>query len=153
MATTPDVADFPNDHLTSTTYNGTHINQNFGDTIHFKKPNSRCCQFNAGSLTVTYRALQGGCIHSSTSANDAGGLIYHGAGVPGSSGFIPWYWHSIAGCKQGVSTGDTVTVVYAVPASIVATGRVSFSEEDDSAIVSATLRVSGCCVQPTQIRP
>lgn len=151
MATTPSSQDFPKDKLTSKTYNGTQINQNFGDTFSLKQT-GKCCEYNAGTLTVTYRALQGGCKGSSTSANDAGGLIYHGAGVAGSSGFIPWHWHNSPGCAQYVSTGDVVTVVYTVPANIVASGRVSFSEEDDTAVVSATLRVTGCCVNPTPIR-
>src|SRR5665213_152253 len=143
MAASPNVADFPSGLLTGMAYGGTSINKTFRDPFVFKKPDSKCCQFQAGKLTVTYKALQGGPANSSTSANDAGGLVYHGASVAGSSG--PIY-------GGAVTTGFTKTVTDVVPANIVARGRVSFSEEDDTDVVSATLEVSGCCLDPTPVR-
>jgi hypothetical protein len=142
-AATPSAVDFPSVPLTGYAYNQTAVNHFFRDTIAFKKPESKCCQFNPGKLTVTYKALMGGPAKSATSANDTAGLVFHGASVPGG-GYIFG--------NLGTGTGQTVTIPYTVPASIVASGQVSFSAQDDSAVVSATLEISGCCLDPTPSR-
>ena len=125
----------------------------FRDTFVFRKPSTKlCCQFNTlprtgfyGKLTVTYKALDEGPKGSSTSYNDSGGLVHLGSSVPGQSGWIypqgPYVlFHQIA------------THVYYLTAAIVQSGKVSFSVQDDSAVVSAKLEVpGGCCLEPTPI--
>jgi hypothetical protein len=138
----PDPADFGS--LPGGTYNQTSINQWFRDSFHFKTSNSKCCQFKDGKLTVVYRALQAGPPNSSTSANDDGG-VWSGSGLlTGASGgrIFP----------GAVILGQMATFNYVVPASLIASGKVSFAAEDDTAVVSATLEISGCCLDPTPIR-
>ena len=152
-AATPDVTDFPSGSLTGMMYNQTSYDQDFRDTIRFRKPSTKlCCQFNTlprtgfyGKLTVKYKALDGGPQGSSSSYNDGGGLVYLGHSVPGQSGFI---------YPQGasVATGQIAVHTYYLTAAIVQSGAVSFAVQDDSAVVSATLEVpGGCCLQPTPI--
>jgi hypothetical protein len=125
------------------TYGQTVINKAFRDTFHFKIT-SKCCQWNSGTLTVTYKALQSGPKGSSTSADDSRSVNYLGASVPGTGGYVYTTFP--------VTAGTTVTTSYTIPADIVASGRVSFSLQDDSAVVSATLVVTGCCLDPTPVR-
>jgi len=149
---TPSAADFaPGTQLTGMTYNQTSNNRPFRDTIVFRKPSTKlCCQLNTlprngfyGTLTVTYKALDPGPPGSSTSFNDSGGLVYLGASVPGQSGFIFPQSSSVANNQLSVHT-------YYLSAAIVQSGKVSFSVQDDSAVVSAKLEVpGGCCLQPT----
>ena len=137
----PDPADFGNSPGGS--YNQTSINQWFRDTFHFQTSHSKCCQFKDGKLTVTFKALQGGPANSPTSANDDAGVWYNNAPLPGSNGRI---------FPGAVPTGAVTTITYNVPAGIIASGKVSFFAEDDTAIQSATLEISGCCLEPTPIR-
>lgn len=138
----PDPADFGS--LPGGTYNQTSINQWFRDSFHFKTSNSKCCQFKDGKLTVVYRALQAGPANSSTSANDDGG-VWSGSGLlTGASGGRIF--------SGAVTLGQMATIPYVVPAGLIASGKVSFAAEDDTAVVSATLEISGCCLDPTPIR-
>ncbi|HYW54432.1 MAG TPA: hypothetical protein VE826_10705 [Dongiaceae bacterium] len=140
-AATPDPVDSPGIPLAGIAYNQTAFNKVFRDTFHVKT--GKCCEFKDGLLTVTYKALLGGAAGTATAANDGGGVIFHGVSVPGSSGPI---WGTV------VATGAVKTVQYTVPANVIATGRISFGAQDDSAVVSATLEVSGCCLEPTPPR-
>jgi|GEM_PF-2241366 len=151
---TPDAADFaPGTPLGGMAYNQTPKNKPFRDTFVFRKPSTKlCCQFDTlprtayyGKLTVTYKALENGNKGSLTSYNDSGGLVHLGSSVPGQSGWI---------YPQGsyVSFHQIATHVYYLTAAIVQSGKVSFSVQDDSAVVSAKLEVpGGCCLEPTPI--
>jgi len=148
-AATPNIADFPSGALTGFAYNQTAANHNFRDTIAFKKPDSKCCQFRPGKLTVVYKALQGGTVKPRSggdAGNDSGGLVHHGASVSGQSGYI---WALLQFTGNTVHPGDTVPIVYTVSPSIIASGQVSFAVQDDTAVVSAKLEISGCCLEPT----
>ena len=156
QAATPSTTDFSNTaaaHLPSA-YGQTAYNKPFYDTIVFRKPSTtQCCQLGQlpgttyyGKLVVTYKALQTGSgPTASDSGNDAGGLVYHGVGVAGQTGAI--YTPTFV-----FAAGHTVTKTYYLNAAEVASGQVSFSVEDDTAVVSATLSVpGGCCLIPTPL--
>jgi hypothetical protein len=154
QAATPSTVDFPNTNaaMLPSVYGQTGHNRAFYDTIAFRKPSTtQCCQLGQipgtpyyGKLVVTIKALQAGSgATASDAGNDAGGLIYHGVGVAGQTGAIyaPTFVFAV---------GHTVTKTYYLNAAEVASGQVSFSIEDDSAVVSAVLDVpGGCCLIPT----
>jgi hypothetical protein len=141
-------SDFPSSwNVAGAVFNDTQTDRQFGHTFVFKVPEGKCCQANDGRLVVTYRALTTGRGHQSTDAgNDAGGPVRNGVALnnmqPGGYNYI---WPA-----GGVAQNQTVTRSYAIPASWVASGRVSFIAQDDTAVVKAVLMVSGCCVTPIQ---
>ena len=116
------------------TYNQTSINQSFKDTFTFKPPQGQCCQYTSGVLRVTYKALQGGPANSSTSANDDAGLM------PGPYPRI----------FTGAVAAGTIkaNVPYTLTPAMLASGSVTLYVEDDTAVVSATLEITGCCLTP-----
>jgi len=116
------------------TYNQTSINQSFKDTFTFKPPQGQCCQYTSGVLRVTYKALQGGPPNSSTSANDDAGLM------PGPYPRI----------FTGAVAAGTIkaNVPYTLTPAMLASGSVTLYVEDDTAVVSATLEITGCCLTP-----
>ena len=126
----------------TTGFNETQPNKHFAYTFQFKPGKGECCQFNEGKLTVTYKALQGGGPNSASSANDDACLVHNGAVV--GTGGCPRIW------PGGVQTGATKPVTYSVPASVIASGHVSLYAEDDTAVVSAVLEFTGCCVEATR---
>ena len=142
-APTPDLREFPaNSNVGGSVWNQTVFNKHFGHTFRFEQPKGDCCQYSPGVLTVTYKALDGGGVGSSSSSNDGGGAVHKGLSVPGAYGYIFG--------NAPVATGTVVTKTYTIPAGIMASGKVSLYAQDDTAVVSATLRISGCCVTPTR---
>lgn len=137
-------ADFPPTwKVAGSVFNQTQSNKHFGHTFQFKAGEGACCQANPGVLTVTYRALTNGTSNKTADAgNDGGGPVRNGVALGGSYGYI---WPA-----TGVTAGQTVTKSYQIPASWIASGRVSFMAQDDTAVVKATLTVSGCCVHRTE---
>ena len=91
----------------------------------------------SGTLRVNVKALQGGPRGSATSANDSISIISGGVVVSQQS---PWY-------TTGVATGATATLTFTIPANILAKGEFSLYAEDDTAVVSAHLTLSGCCLK------
>ena len=115
------------------TYNQTSINQSFKDTFTFKPPQGQCCQFTSGTLKVTYKALQSGdANHVSTSWNDDAGLM------PGP---YPRIWG-----PGPVPAGQVKTIPYNLTPAMLASGSITLYVEDDTAVVSATLEIIGCCL-------
>jgi hypothetical protein len=118
-------------------------NKQFAYTFEFKTPGG-CCEIGAATLTVYYRAIQGGSSATAADAgNDAGGPIRHGVGVGG--GHIYTQFPFVAGSQK--------TVSYSIPAGWIASGRVSFNAEDDTAVDHATLTAQMCCVHATTATP
>ncbi len=118
-------------------------NKQFGYTFDFKTPGG-CCEIGAGTLTVYYRAVQGGSsANSSDAGNDVGELIRNGVGSGG--GHIYTQFPFAAGTQKVVN--------YSVPAGWIASGRVSFIAEDDTAVDHATLTAQMCCVHATPATP
>ena len=122
--------------VAGSTWNQTSANKGFGYSFHVPAPKN-CCLTQTGILTVTVKALVPGKPPSSTSANDWVQLVQHGASVAGS-GVQPF--------ATGATLNQTKTVTINVPASVLATGIVSFYVQDDSAVLSAQLKVTGCCI-------
>jgi hypothetical protein len=109
------------------------INKQFGHTFHF--PSSKeCCLMTKATLTLHLIALQGGA--GATSAND-GVSVYANHQLAGQS--TPW--------SQTVTTGDTTTITFSIPANLLTGGMVSFYVQDDTAVESANLDVEGCCLK------
>lgn len=136
---TPIAAQFPaglQAAIAGSVWNHTAINRQFGHTFSF--PSQReCCLITSGKLEVTIKALQGGGANSSTSANDAVHVIVNGASATYQQ---PWL-------TTGVATGDTQPVYFTLTAAQLASGNISIYVQDDSAVVSARLTVSGCCTR------
>jgi hypothetical protein len=124
-------------------FHQTTANKQFGYTFNFKMPEG-CCEVSAGKLTVYYRAVQGGSSATSSDAgNDIGELIRNGVG----SGGGPIY------SSFPFAAGTTTVKTYTVPANWIASGRVSFIAEDDTAVDHATLTAQMCCVHMTPVTP
>ncbi len=136
-APAPDLTQFPaGSNVAGSVWNQTAINKHFGHTFHFPAPGRECCIMTSATLRVTIKALQGGRKGSPTSANDSISILSGGVSVLQQS---PWL--------NGVATGATTTLSFNIPASVLATGQFSLYAEDDTAVVSATLVLTGCCLK------
>jgi hypothetical protein len=114
------------------TYNQPKPDHVFKDTFTFRPPHGQCCQFSRGTLKVTYKALVSGDPNSSTSWNDFGGLGPH-----------THMWG-----PGPVTAGQITTVPYTLTPAMLASGSVTLTVQDDTAVVSATLEITGCCLIP-----
>lgn len=122
--------------IAGSVWNQTAANKHFGHTFTF--PSERhCCAMTSGRLEVTIKALQGGGPNSATSVNDAVHAITNGAIFASKQ---PWL-------NTTISTGTTTTVVFPLTAAQLASGRISFYVQDDSAVLGAKLTVTGCCIR------
>lgn len=139
----PTLSDFPPPSagwpVTGSAFNQTQSDKQFGHTFNFKRPQAECCQYGDGVLTVTYKAL------SSGASNDAGGPFRNGQAF---NSMQPTGYNHIWG-NAPVAVGTVVTKSYPIPAGWIASGRVSFGAQDDTAVVKATLQINGCCLTPT----
>ena len=123
---------------------GTAINTWSGYSFDFRKVlPGPCCQVTSAKLTVVFKALQGGACGSSTSANDGWGIV-HAGGQGVTAGVAPPAG-TIFPCP--VTTGQTVTKVVTVTnQQVLNSGFLSIFAQDDTEIVSASLVITGCCV-------
>jgi len=140
---TPDPATFTGvlgTAVAGSVWNQTAADKGFGHTFYFPKPGKECCLMTRATLTVTIKALQTGPPKSASSANDWVQLVSNGASVPGfaQQPFI-----------GGVTVvGQTATATFTnIPQNLLNTGMLSFYVQDDSAVVSAQLKLEGCCLQ------
>jgi len=136
---TPVPAQFPpsfQPNLAGSMFNQTAADKHFGHTFTVPVQPRVCCLWNSGVLTVTIKALQSGSAHGAASANDAVHVVNAGAIVASQQ---PWL-------TTGVTAGTVTTVTFPIPANVLNTGMVSFYVQDDSAVVSASLTVEGCCL-------
>lgn len=134
---TPDPADFAaGSNVAGSVWNQTATDKHFGHTFHFPAPGKECCIMTSGTLRVTVKALQGGPKGSPTSANDSVNVMSSGVGFGQQS---PWL--------NGVVTGATTTLTFPIPANILAKGQFSLYVQDDTAVVSAQLVLTGCCLK------
>lgn len=135
---TPDQADLGPlyANVTASQWNQTSQDKHFAHTFKFAKD---CCLMTTGVLTVKVKALSGGGPNSSTAANDGFHIYSNGSAVAVLSQ-QPWV-------NTGVTAGTIATLTYNIPASVLATGRVTFYAQDDSAVLSADLTLRGCCIR------
>jgi hypothetical protein len=134
---TPDPADFgAGANVIGSVWNQTATDKHFGHTFHFPAPGRECCIMTSGTLRVTVKALQGGPKGSPTSANDSINVMSSGVNFGQQQ---PWL--------NGVATGATTTLTFTIPPNILAKGQFSLYVQDDTAVVSAQLILSGCCLK------
>lgn len=101
-------------------------------------PERVCCELVSAVLTFTVKC------HGDIPGNDAWGILHNGAGVPGAGGQLGWPTNC---------SGQTKTITWSATPAVLAMlnadpgGPVlSFAVEDDTAVESATLQLSECCV-------
>lgn len=122
--------------ISGSVFNQTAQDTHFGHTITF--PGERqCCLMTKGQLTVTIKALNSGPANSSTAANDAVHVVIGGAVKYSKQ---PWL-------TTGVTAGTVLPVVFPLTAADLANGRISIYVQDDTAVTSVQLVVSGCCIR------
>lgn len=122
--------------IAGSVWNQTAVNKAFGHTISF--PGERqCCVMTSGRLEVKIKALQGGRVGSATSVNDAVNVYANGQNIAYQQ---PWL-------ANGVATNTVTTVTFQLSAQQLASGRLSIYVQDDSAVQSIKLTVSGCCIR------
>lgn len=130
-----DPADLPpNTNVAGSAWNQTAINQHFAHTFRF--PTKDCCAYTKGTLIVTVKALQGGPKGSPTSVNDSVNVYSAGTNVGQQQ---PWI--------SGVTTGATTTLTFNIPQNVLNSGHLTLYVQDDTAVVSADLRLEGCCIR------
>ena len=137
-APTQDPMDLPGNLIPITAgsvWNQTAINKGFADTIRFPM-DKQCCAWTKGTLTIEVKALQSGP-STSTSVNDGVTVFSNKLVVPPQ--VTPW--------TTTVTAGQTKTLMWNLPASALALGKISFYVEDDTAVVWAHLHVEGCCIK------
>jgi hypothetical protein len=139
---TPNPIDFTGTLSTAvagSVWNQTAVNHGFGHSFAIPDLSKECCVWTKAILIVKVKALQAGSAGSATSSNDWLQLIYHGASVPGT-GQQPF--------AGGATFGQTQLVTVNIPQNILSSGIVSFHVQDDTAVLSAELRLEGCCIRP-----
>lgn len=115
-------------------WNQTAADKQFGHTFRFNPMTKECCVITSGLLTLHLKALIGGS--GPTSAND-GVNVYVGGVQIGAQ--TPW--------TSSVVAGATRTMTFNLTANNLTSGFVSFYVQDDTAVVSAELDLTGCCIR------
>jgi hypothetical protein len=154
-AASPDVSMFPaayqsgglNGGLAGSVFNQTAINKWFGHTFKIPQSKQLCCQYREARLVVTYKSLG--------NASNDGSRVYWGPGganhiVAQGMDAAGHIWAPSAGAPAGNVAGQTVTHTFVIPANVVATGSFSLWAQDDTAVTSVRMTVTGCCVDPTE---
>lgn len=141
VVATPVAADFPIAPvvLLEPNFGGTTLNRHFRHTFTFPSPSEKeCCQCVDGknTLTLRYKALQGGAAGSATSVNDGVAIYSNGIAVSSQSLY-----------SGSVTTGQLGTRIIPLKCSWLANNRLSFAVQDDTSVISATLHVDFCCVR------
>lgn len=134
------------DNPATNLFNQTSINQHFAYTFRFPgwpgANGKECCRCVEGAtLTVTFKALQGGPPQSATSANDVISILSSLAPGPSHVVTSQILW------PGGVKTGQTETLTFKIPCKYLANGHLSIFAEDDTAVVSAELSLLRCCLE------
>ncbi|MET0272423.1 MAG: hypothetical protein ABW360_05495 [Phenylobacterium sp.] len=141
---TPVDADFRSDMLAIARagVNDRAPNKFFLHTFQWKPP--ACCQITAATLVISLRSNQPG---TSATASDAGndtiGVMSNGVAFPGLNGAM----YSSFPVANDQATTKTYVMTPAALAAMNANDRLSFYVQDDTRVVSATLRISRCCVK------
>jgi hypothetical protein len=108
----------------------------YGYTFKLNIPSDRlCCEITKAVLTLRLKC------HGDIPDNDTWAIVHNGHGVIGSGGPIGW---------PQMCNGQTKTVSY-VATQVVLNDmnqghRLSFSVQDDTTVLSASLTTTGCCV-------
>ena len=127
---------------------GAGVNGVFRYTFNWKAPDKLCCEITKAVLTVQLKWNGPG--GPSSAANDTISVIHNNASIPGLGGYIwgPNLQTPLAGNNPPAQQTKTITIPMNAAALAAATqgNHLSFSVQDDTTVVSATLDISGCCV-------
>jgi hypothetical protein len=116
-------------------WNQTGADKQFGHTFRFNPLTKECCAMTGGTLTLHLKALVSGPSKSS-SVNDGVNVYVGGVAIGGQT---PW--------TTSVVAGATTTIHIPITANNLTSGFVSFYVQDDTAVVSAELDLTGCCIR------
>ncbi len=137
-AATPVLANFPTTPCSAgfePNLGGTTSDRCVRHTFSFPPPSELCCQCVEGkhsTLTLRYKALQGG------PANDTFAIFSSGSVISGTS-------HALY--SGAVTTGQIVTKTIPLKCSWLTNNQLNFLIQDDTSLISATLNVNACCVK------
>ena len=143
-AATPFLADFPTTPCSAgfePNFGGTNPDRCFRHTFSFPPPTELCCQCVEGrgnTLIIQYKALVGGPAGSASSANDTIAFYSGGSVVSGTSQKL---------YSGPVIKGQIFTKTIPLKCSWLTNNRLSFLVQDDTSVLSATLKISTCCVK------
>jgi hypothetical protein len=115
-------------------WNQTAADKQFGHTFRFNPLTKECCAMTSGKLTLHLKALVSGPSNAS-SVNDGVNVFVGGVAIGGQT---PW--------TPSVVAGATTTITIPITANNLTSGFVSFYVQDDTAVLSAELDLTGCCV-------
>lgn len=122
--------------------NDPHPDKHFLYTFQWKPPH-KCCQITKAVLTVRLKAILGGSAKDSSDAGNDGIDVMHNGAV------VQPYAEAVYSSFP-FSAGQTVTKTWnlmgAALANINANNRLSFYVQDDTMVQSATLQLTGCCL-------
>jgi len=124
-------------------FNQTAIDQWFAYTFHFPVSEKECCRCVDGAkLTITFKALQTGG-PDGASGNDIVYLLSSLAPGPSHKVLSQFIWPG-----QHATAGQTETLTFQIPCKYLTNGHFSIFVEDDTAVTSAQLTLSRCCLLP-----
>ena len=123
----------------------TAINQAFAYTFHFPgwaNSGRECCRCTDAILTVKLKALQTGGPNGASGNDD---IVIYSSLAPGPS-------HSVVSQRiwpnNYATAGQTETLTFKIPCKYLTNGHISMYVEDDTAVLSAQLALSRCCLTP-----
>ena len=138
--TSPDPGDFrPDMRLNQQGYNATQVNTHFAETLKWRMPASKTCEFTKGTLTIKLKNLG-----TSLSSNDSAGVFQDKVAVPGFALGVNSVWTS------GQGAGAMRTVSYTLTAAMMLRGQLSYFAQDDTAVQEMRLDIEGCCITPSR---
>jgi hypothetical protein len=147
-----DRSDFPDNldpafwnKLQNSQFNQTGIDQPFAYTFKFPawtNSGKECCRcVDGATLTVKLKALQTGGVGTASSGND--GMSVGSSLAPGPSHTVVpghYIW------PNGATAGQIETLTFQIPCKYLTNGHLSFTVQDDTAVLSATLSLTRCCL-------
>jgi hypothetical protein len=118
-------------------WNQTVADKAFGHTFRYPvtTPNE-CCVITSGELIINLKALQTALPGVNGASGNDGVNVYSGTALV--VGHVPW--------TSGVTAGTVKTVTFPIAATFLTGGLLSFYVQDDTAVTSATLIITRCCL-------
>ncbi len=133
------------DNPATNQFNQTVPDQFFAYTFKFPawtNSGKECCRcVDGATLTVKVKALQTGAVGTASSGND--GIGVYSSLAPGPKHeVVPghYIW------PNGATAGQIETLTFQIPCKYLTNGHLSFFVQDDTAVLSATLSLSRCCL-------
>lgn len=145
-ANTPNVlvSDVPRGANYQTSLNYTQPDKGYVHTFVWKHE-QRCCQVTGAVLTVKMKALQPGQSNSSSDAGNDNIAIVHGGQV-----VQPFNERIYNGINHPFPAGQLATKTWTLNGAALgilnSTGTLTFYVEDDTSVLSAELKLTGCCL-------